>query len=231
MKVSPALAVANGWGSTGETERLLHTLSRQVLDLLQETVRLTARVADLELAGERGDPKPEGRTEVPAASPVPYDELQRSSRGIELEIQALQSALAAAVPEFATSQYLDYRKLLVRIQEVVAGNVPADSVVLVVSKGDDELLGHDGRQGWHFPREQDGSHPGYNPPDSEWAIARLEELRAKGAQYLLIPSSELWWLDHYGDFSKHLADRYPILVRSEDVCLIFALDTPEQADS
>jgi GT2 family glycosyltransferase len=238
MKVSPRLAVTNGWGSTSDAERLLHDLSRQVLDLLQETVRLTARIADLELGHEPGEPAPDaGRGEETTGELLSYDGLHQIARSIELEIQGLQRALAAAIRErrlpvseegdeedwFTPSDYLDYRKLLTRIRDKATGALPTGCLVLVVSRGDDELLGLDGRRAWHFPREEDGSHPGYNPPDSAWAIAQLEQLRGEGAEYLLIPSTELWWLDHYDEFGKHLESRYPLVVEDDETCLIFAL--------
>jgi GT2 family glycosyltransferase len=239
MKVSPRLAVTNGWGSTSEAERLLHSLSGQVLDLLQETVRLTAHIADLELGASPGAAAPEdGAEREPATEVLSYDGLHRITRSIELEIQSLQRSLATAIREqrfpvseegseedwFTPSDYLDYRRLLVRIKEVASNRVPVGSLVLVVSRGDGELLELEGRRAWHFPRQEDGSHPGYNPPDSAWAIAHLEELRGKGAQYLLIPSTEQWWLEHYEEFGKHLDGNYTLVAEDDETCLIFALD-------
>lgn len=228
MAISPRLAVIDR--PEGDAH-LLQALSGQVLDLLRETARLTARVADLELRGAPSDDLPAVPEAEGAKAPLSPGELQRRAREIELEVHELQSALSAAVRDqrpaddndlFEPGDYLDYRKLLTEVREAVASNLPAESVVLVVSRGDEELLGLDGRQGWHFPRTDDGGHPGHNPPDSGWAISHLEQLRAKGAEYLLIPRTELWWLDHYAGFASHLERRYRIVAR-DDVCTIFSL--------
>jgi tRNA (mo5U34)-methyltransferase len=117
----------------------------------------------------------------------------------------------------------DYFRLVRQIREMVATVAPPESIVLVVSRGDDELLKLDGSQGWHFPRNEDGGYPGHYPPDSATAIAHLEELRAKGAEYLLIPRTAFWWLEHYAEFGKHLESRYPALVRDDGTCMIFGL--------
>jgi hypothetical protein len=92
--------------------------------------------------------------------------------------------------------------------------------VLVVSRGDEQFVRLEGHRGWHFPRHEDGRWGGYHPADSDAAIAHLEELRAKGAQYLVFPESALWWLDHYGELREHLETRYQLLDASES-CLIY----------
>ena len=109
-----------------------------------------------------------------------------------------------------------------RIREAVAAHVPAGSVVLVVSRSDDGLLELDGREGRHFPQDEEGAWAGHYPADSGEAIAHLEELRAKGAQFIVFPAAALWWLDHYADFSQHLDSRHQAIARHED-CAIFAL--------
>jgi hypothetical protein len=101
--------------------------------------------------------------------------------------------------------------------------------VIVISKGDDELLRLDGKQGWHFPRATNGVYAGFYPADSAAAIAHLEELRAAGGDYLLIPETALWWLDHYAEFRRHLESHYRrVISRQQDGCVIFALQMGEQ---
>ncbi len=119
-----------------------------------------------------------------------------------------------------------YRQLVGRIRDVVQAAVPADSTVLVASKGDPELLNLNGRQAWHFPQTEDGTYAGYYPAHSAMAIAHLEALRVKGGEFLLLPQSAFWWLDHYVDFKNYLESHYRVVVRQEDTCLIFALLKP-----
>jgi glycosyltransferase involved in cell wall biosynthesis len=114
-----------------------------------------------------------------------------------------------------------YQQLMARIRAVVQTALPPHATVLVVSRGDDELLKLDGRTAWHFPRNVDGLYAGYNPADSAAAIAHLEELRAQGAEFLLFPATALWWLEHYAEFRRYLESRYPVVVRQTDSCVIF----------
>jgi hypothetical protein len=101
--------------------------------------------------------------------------------------------------------------------------VPPEATVLVVSRGDDELLKLYGRTAWHFPQAEDGSYLGHYPPDSAAAIAHLEALRVRGVTHLIFPDTALWWLEHYAEFTQHLADRYEVVVRQPETCLVFAL--------
>jgi hypothetical protein len=81
--------------------------------------------------------------------------------------------------------------------------------VAVVSKGDEELLElGGGRQGWHFPQSEEGVYAGHYPADSREAILHLEELREKGAQFILFPGTAFWWLERYREFGEHLDSRY-----------------------
>ena len=102
--------------------------------------------------------------------------------------------------------------------------LPTGSVVVVVSRGDDNLLQLGPRRGWHFPQTEAGVYAGFYPADSGEAIAHLEEIRRKGADYLLFPSTAFWWLGFYGDFQKYLESHYPC-VCSDPSCLIFQLST------
>ena len=76
-----------------------------------------------------------------------------------------------------------YQQLVERIREVVRTALPAEATVIVVSKGDNELLELDGKRAWDFPQNEEGVYAGYHPADSAGAIAHLEELRAKGGEF------------------------------------------------
>ena len=117
-----------------------------------------------------------------------------------------------------------YPQVRRRIREVVNAELPTGSVVVVVSRGDDNLLQLGPRRGWHFPQTETGVYAGFYPADSTEAIAHLEEIRRKGADYLLFPSTAFWWLGFYGDFQKYLESHYPC-VCSDPSCLIFQLST------
>jgi hypothetical protein len=116
----------------------------------------------------------------------------------------------------------EYRQLVTRVRDAANAVLPPGATVLVVSKGDDELLELYGRRGYHFPQDEKGAWLGYNPADSSAAIAHLEELAEKGAEYLLFPRTTLWWLDHYGGLASHLSENCPVVASGND-CAIFKL--------
>ena len=124
-----------------------------------------------------------------------------------------------------------YPDLIRRVRQRVDATLPADATVLVISRGDDELLRLHGRKGGHFPQQEDGVYAGFYPAESASAIAHLEQLRAQGAEYLVIPRTALWWLDYYPEFATHLQQRYPVLVRQDDTCWIIDLKRRETARS
>ena len=137
--------------------------------------------------------------------------------------RADSSTQTGATPQRSNDQ--QYTHLVERIRDTVKSVIPADATVIVVSKGDDELLRLGGRDAWHFPRTEDGVYAGHYPSDSGEAIRHLEELRAQGASFLLFPHTALWWLDYYKEFKAHLESRYRVVVRQERTCVIFALRT------
>jgi radical SAM protein with 4Fe4S-binding SPASM domain len=116
----------------------------------------------------------------------------------------------------------EYARLVGRVRKVVRKALPAESTVLVTSKGDEALLQLDCREAWHFPCGQDGLWAGFHPADGEWAIEQLEALRACGADYLVMPATSTWWLERYPELADHLTFHYPV-VCDEDACVIFAL--------
>ena len=115
-----------------------------------------------------------------------------------------------------------YRELTERVGRAVVDTVPAGATVLVVSRGDDELLRVEGRRVWHFPRDADGRYAGYHPADSREAVARLEEQRAAGAEYVVFPATGMWWLEHYDGLRRHLDARYTRAF-SDLACVVYDL--------
>lgn len=117
----------------------------------------------------------------------------------------------------------EYAELVGRVQAAVAEHVPPGSSVLVVSKGDATLVELPGVSAAHFPQDSGGGYAGHHPHDSATATAQLEELRRRGAEYLVLPATARWWLDFYGDFAAHLASHGEVVADLADACLIFGL--------
>jgi GT2 family glycosyltransferase len=120
-------------------------------------------------------------------------------------------------------QEASYEELRERIRQIVDDVVPGGSTVAVVSKGDDALLEMGNRQGWHFPQFADGLYAGYHPRNGADAITLLEAVRARGADYLVIPSLAFWWLHHYDGFHQHLKGHHRVVAFDESVCMVVAL--------
>jgi len=120
-----------------------------------------------------------------------------------------------------------YQDVICRIQAVVRDTLPPAGIVLVISRGDTDLLELDGRTAWHFPRNTDGLYRGWQPADGAAAIRDLEAERENGAEFLLVPSTAAWWLEHYAEFGEHLERLYLPLVRADRTCVIFDLRTRE----
>jgi hypothetical protein len=115
------------------------------------------------------------------------------------------------------------QRLVRRVREVVSRSVPAGATVLVISHEDDDLLELGGRQGWHFPRNEDGTYRRSLPADGAQAVAWLEAVRAKRGQFLVIPETASWWLEDYKGFKRHLEEHYRLVVHEDKVCFIFDL--------
>jgi hypothetical protein len=108
----------------------------------------------------------------------------------------------------------------------VETELPRDARVLVVSRGDEEIVDFAHHRGEHFPQAQDGRYAGHHPADSAEAIAHLDRLRESGAGYLVIPGTSQWWLDHYGEFAQHLEQRYRRLAAEDRGYIAYNLAEP-----
>jgi hypothetical protein len=123
--------------------------------------------------------------------------------------------------------HFQYQLLVSRIREAADGCVPPDATVIVVSKGDPELLQLGSRRAWHFPQTDEGEYAGFYPANSQEAIDHLEGLRTRGGEFFLLPATSLWWLKHYAEFRDHLESRYRTVASIDDVCMI--VDVRHQA--
>jgi hypothetical protein len=121
---------------------------------------------------------------------------------------------------------LDYPRVRERIRDLVRRAVPAGATVVVVSKGDGELVQFEGRTGWHFPRDDSGQYAGYHPKSGEDAAAHLEALRALGGDYFVVPRTYFWWFEQYPELAGHLEAQYRLVAREEDAGAIFSLNDP-----
>jgi hypothetical protein len=123
----------------------------------------------------------------------------------------------------------DYRAMTRRLRHLVASAVPAGSVIAVVSRGDGDLLDSGSVRWMHFPQLDDGTWAGHYPATSRDAIAHLEQLRTKGTQYLVLPATAHWWLEHYAEFGGHLEGRYRAVASEPATGTIYDVDTARES--
>lgn len=153
-------------------------------------------------------------------------QLKRELAATRRDSEKIRSALydlQLDPPEPVSGKDASYRRLVRRIREVVRTALPPEARVAVVSKGDETLLDLYGRDVSHFPQAGDGRYGGYYPKSGLSVVAHLEAVRARGAEYLLLPATALWWLDHYPELRRHLERRYRRVVDDPDTCIIHSL--------
>ncbi len=159
----------------------------------------------------------------------PADSEARPSSPESLHGDGEHAGSRASESSARANHSLPYPELVRRIQQSVPATLPPEATVAVVSRGDDALLALACRRAWHFPQEEHGLYAGHHPADSASAIAHLEEIRSKGADFLLLPATGLWWLDHYTGFREHLDGHYRAVMRDSDVCLIYDLRSNDRS--
>jgi hypothetical protein len=116
-----------------------------------------------------------------------------------------------------------YEREARHLRDAVSAAVPSGATVLVVSRGDETLLELGDHRALHFPQGEDGSWSGHHPGDSAEAIGQLEALRDGGADYLVVPATYSWWLNHYEGLQCHLASRYETLLTDDQAGAIYRL--------
>jgi len=114
-----------------------------------------------------------------------------------------------------------YESLVQRVRRTVRQAVPPDATVLVVSKGDPDLVRLNGPLGRHFPASEDGGYAGFYPRDGADAVAQLEQAIERGAEFIVFPATSSWWLDEYPELSELLEPG--LFRREDDVCAVYDL--------
>jgi 2-polyprenyl-3-methyl-5-hydroxy-6-metoxy-1,4-benzoquinol methylase len=162
----------------------------------------------------------------PASFEVPYDPAILPPPLLE-EILRDPDALTY---QFVVSAYplpldgdveIAYQQVLEKMRTLIRERLPDGGVVLVLSRGDDELLQIAPCRGYHFPQGEDGKYAGYYPVDGISAVEHLTNVHAKGAQFLLIPETSLWWLDEYRELAVYLNGSCTRIIDEPGICVLF----------
>jgi len=163
-------------------------------------------------------------TPQPAAAPAPAPRSASSGNGRPQVLDALTSELEAAESRAARLRREIFGRQVVRhVHELAATALPPGATVLVVSRGDESLVELSDCRGWHFPQAAGGEYAGHHPADSHEAVEHLEDLRARGAEFLVVPATSEWWLEYYAEFAQHLDTRYSRVAEREQGYVVFSL--------
>lgn len=115
----------------------------------------------------------------------------------------------------------EYLSLVARVRRAVRDSLPKEARVLVIGRGDEDLVQLSGRRAAHFPQDAAGDFAGEYPGSGVEAVEQLRELVGRSWDHLVIPATSFWWLDHYPEFRIHLLREWHAVHRDES-CLIFA---------
>lgn len=77
------------------------------------------------------------------------------------------------------------------------------SLIVAADNGDPTIFYYAERRGWHF-LETGGVYNG-EPTNSAQAIAGLDALRKRGANFLVFTSNTSWWLDYHAELGQYVA--------------------------
>jgi dTDP-4-amino-4,6-dideoxygalactose transaminase/glycosyltransferase involved in cell wall biosynthesis len=200
----------------GALQRQFETFTRGREAGERELVELRLQIRTLTVAQEAAQGE---LRELRRALAEQADELDLLVTAAERIARREHERRAASLEEW---DQVEYQLLARQVRSIARKTLPGDAIVIVVSKGDDNLLDLAGRQGWHFPQSEEGWYAGSYPADGAEAIAHLERLRARGGEFLLFPSTAFWWLEHYAEFQVHLDTHYGVLWRDEH-CIVYQL--------
>ena len=83
---------------------------------------------------------------------------------------------------------------------------------------------------WPFPQDETGGQLQLDELGAG-AVDQLEALRAKGAQYVVLPMDQLWWLEHKAtELQEHLENRYTGIFRDGAYCAVYKLGKARPRD-
>lgn len=110
------------------------------------------------------------------------------------------------------ADFLDYVRVL----------VPAGSVILVVTRGDDAWLAAKTVRCRHFPSTSEGMYVGH-PADDTDALVALRRGQAAGATYFGVPSTMAWWAEIYPSFALHLRREHHCIADHPEIGTLYEL--------
>lgn len=160
--------------------------------------------------------------------PSPASQAARTLKTRATKLQQDNTKLKTRVAELSqeleqANKRVAYERMREQFRHFVQDVTPETSNVLVMTKGDPELLSIPGRRTGHFPQGAGGEYSGAHPANSSEAIGHLQALIASGGDFVAIPETSLWWLEHYEEFTAHLTSVGRLLAFRAGVGVVYAL--------
>lgn len=193
---------------------------RHLASLERQRDELHARVAEMEAAIARQEEEAPVRDLIAdLASTVAALDSRLAAHAAQLDAHTLQleRELATIADDLHANRYgaqhLDRpdASVIAACRDLIRRSVPRTARVLVVSKEDPAELDLYGRATSSFPQDANGRYPGFSLGSDDACIAHLESLRARGHEYLLVPSTSHWWLERFPRFALHLRRHYRVM--------------------
>jgi hypothetical protein len=101
------------------------------------------------------------------------------------------------------SDRTSYSQAVDALRDLVVARVPEGAEVLVISRGDPNLVDLAARRGRHFPADLSGAWAGFHPALGA-AATTLDDQRGD-ADHLVVPATAAWWFQTYPELVDLLA--------------------------
>lgn len=208
-------------GSRGSKAAAPPAAERGVESVLAELGSIAARLAACE---RRQDETLAALAAATESLHARNDDTQATIHDLQATIESLRMAAHGSASAEEIAHHSDYLALVGRVRRAVRDRVPRGGRVLVVGRGDEELLRLFGRTAGQFPQDAAGDFAGEYPADGPAAVAAVERLVAAGWDHIVFPATSAWWLQHYRDLRIHLHRHWHAVHRDPETCTIFARD-------
>ena len=149
------------------------------------------------------------------------------TQGVLDEIRtAVEPARLAALGGWSSDEItrrVQHLAVVARTRRAVRERLPKEARVLVIGRGDEDLLQFSGRRASHFPQDAAGDFAEEYRGSGGEVVDQLRDLVGLNWSHLVIPAPSFWWLERYRELWLHLhRDWYA--VHRDDACMIFAHD-------
>jgi hypothetical protein len=152
------------------------------------------------------------------------DELRREVTWLTEEFAAQEAEIAEGSPTDLSGEdeaWTASRRLSRELRRLVHRHLPQRNRLVVASGGDEAFLNYPGCTAEHLSRDRSGAYAGAPPSCGRAAVVQLEAARWRGADVLVIPKPELWWLRNYPLLVERLETRYALVRHDDEVGAIW----------